>query len=154
MSKSVVQCETCGKSFEKENGEINRSKAIGRRMFCSESCGTTFYHNLRKKLAIEEYSANPKRCKECGTPIDFEWRLTNIFCSRSCAAKYNQPRRCKNPTNTFCIECGKEISRRRKFCSRTCLSKHQIKATDKRILSGEKVNLQNVRRYLIRTRVS
>jgi len=40
MSKTIVVCENllCGKSFEKENKEINRSKILGRKQYCCRKC--------------------------------------------------------------------------------------------------------------------
>lgn len=43
---------------------------------------------LDKKLTQEKYYKHPKHCKYCGELIPYEKR-DNLFCSSSCAAKYN-----------------------------------------------------------------
>lgn len=40
------------------------------------------------RISKEEYNKNRKHCLCCGKELDFEHRM-NIFCSSSCAAKYN-----------------------------------------------------------------
>ena len=40
-----------------------------------------------KQEKIEEYNKNPKLCKRCGSPIEYDKRNGN-FCSRSCAVSY------------------------------------------------------------------
>lgn len=55
------------------------------------------------KLRIDEYNSNPNKCKYCGNPIfapyDKKLSETKIkkFCSRSCAAKFNNKGQIKNP---------------------------------------------------------
>jgi hypothetical protein len=38
MAKVLIECETCEKQFEREKGEINRSKKLGRKIYCSSQC--------------------------------------------------------------------------------------------------------------------
>ena len=38
MSQIQVTCEICGKVFMRKKGEVNRSKRLGRRIFCSREC--------------------------------------------------------------------------------------------------------------------
>lgn len=38
MPQIEVTCEICGKVFLRERGEVNRSRKLGRRMFCSREC--------------------------------------------------------------------------------------------------------------------
>src|SRR5574343_714540 len=47
--------------------------------------------------SIDIYYLNPHRCKQCNTTIEYKKR-SNIFCSRSCAAKYNNIHRDYKPT--------------------------------------------------------
>jgi hypothetical protein len=74
MSKSIVVCENpkCGKEFEKENKEINRSKRLGRKQYCCRSC----YGNHEGKLAFNHISEEVKKRnqdnikKYCGNARD------------------------------------------------------------------------------------
>lgn len=53
-----------------------------------------------KKLQREaEYNANPKLCLCCGLPIEYKKKNTSKFCSKSCAATYNNTGRV-HTTNT------------------------------------------------------
>lgn len=77
-----IQCEICGDTVKRLQGEVNRSRRLGRRLFCSRSCSA-------------EASNIPRRSKEfvttcpfCGD--DFVTSTLNrakTFCSRSCASK-------------------------------------------------------------------
>jgi very-short-patch-repair endonuclease len=56
---------------------------------------------VKKQSRMELYYANPKKCRECGGAIAYEWKLENIFCSRSCAAKFNtKNRNCSHSEKT------------------------------------------------------
>ena len=47
---------------------------------------------------ILKYDLNPNLCKECNNPISYDKMiLNNIFCSQSCAARYNNRGKIKNP---------------------------------------------------------
>ena len=48
-----------------------------------------------KQERIAEYNKNPLLCKNCGNPIPYEKKVehSQIFCSRSCAATYNNKRK-------------------------------------------------------------
>ena len=89
-------------------------------------------------------------CKNCG--IEFEKRNTEIrrsknhFCSRSCAATYNNIKygRCPNTArygpkkHYFCQRCGAEVAeKRRKFCSGACSAKSRRDDYIKKWLAGE-----------------
>ena len=47
-----------------------------------------------QKEKINNYLLNPKHCKYCNKELDYNYRH-NIFCSKSCAAKYNNINRNK-----------------------------------------------------------
>ena len=45
-----VTCEICGKVFTRERGEVNRSKRLGRKVYCSRACtGIANIQNLPPK---------------------------------------------------------------------------------------------------------
>lgn len=70
-----------------------------------------------------EYEKNPKRCKYCNEIIPYEKRQ-NDFCGRSCAASYNNLGIVRNgtslPEHSYCLNCGKEITRGNKYCDNSC----------------------------------
>jgi hypothetical protein len=94
----------------------------------------------RKKVRVQEYDKNPKRCLECGSPIPYEKKTRGCFCSRSCAATHNnkgvrrigaEPRDCPN--------CGERTkSSRHKFCSIKCQTTYQYKEYIRNWLAGQK----------------
>ena len=73
-----------------------------------------------------DYIKNPKLCKKCKKPIPWNQRENN-FCSHSCATSYTNIKRgaitsgkyVKNATSK-CLNCGKEIFARNKYCSIIC----------------------------------
>lgn len=50
--------------------------------YCSLSCS----NKSRLAKNRSKYDLNPKRCKQCETPIPYEKRHTNTYCTQSCAA--------------------------------------------------------------------
>lgn len=60
-------------------------------------------------MSIHTYNSNPKTCKHCSNTIEYRYR-TNVFCSQSCAATFNNklPRNNKS-TKVHSIKC--------KYCS-------------------------------------
>ena len=83
------------------------------------------------KRIREEYEANPKCCKYCGKPIPFEERNRKTFCNQSCSASYNNKGVCRNgnplPEHSYCLNCGREITRGNKFCNHICQSEYSYK---------------------------
>lgn len=45
--KISLLCDQCGKSFQKEKGEYNRSKKLGRKHFCQQACASSFNNRVR-----------------------------------------------------------------------------------------------------------
>ena len=70
------------------------------------------------KERIEKYNLNPSLCASCGKPMDYDKRH-NRFCSRSCAATYNNSN--KSATIKKCVRCGAEYESRsgnRRYCDK------------------------------------
>ena len=86
--------------------------------------------HIKTKLTKDTYEQNPKHCKYCGEVIPYEKR-ENDFCNHSCAASYNNQGVCRNgnplPEHSYCLNCGKEITRGNKFCDNTCAAKYREK---------------------------
>ena len=52
MAKVLINCEICDKEFEREKGEINRSRKLGRKIYCSSKCsGKGNAHHLGEHLS-------------------------------------------------------------------------------------------------------
>ena len=70
------------------------------------------------KERIEKYNLNPTLCASCGKAMDYDKRH-NRFCSRSCAATYNNSN--KPSTIKTCVRCGAEYESRsgnRRYCDK------------------------------------
>lgn len=84
-------------------------------------------------------------CKNCGKSADRKpneiKKVNNSFCSRSCAAKYNNkkyPKRKKEHTPIECFNCGNLIGRNaKKYCSQKCQHIYIRKEYIERWLVGE-----------------
>lgn len=104
--------------------------------FCSLSCGSKHQGAARKpKVSV-------RVCPQCEQEFQVTSRDGNKrFCSRSCAATFNNTKfvkreRTANPTH--CLQCGKKLlANQRKYCSRPCqqLMTKNIKLS--KWLSGE-----------------
>lgn len=76
--------------------------------------------------------------------IPYEKR-ENDFCDHSCAASYNNHGICRNgsplPEHSYCLNCGREITRGNKFCDNTCAAKYREKQYIERWKRGEEKGL-------------
>ena len=86
-----IVCENCNIEFEKTVSEYKRSEKLKRKHFCSLNC-----NNKYRKPEL-------KYCKQCGIEIK-----SKIFCSSSCAAKFNNRNR-KGEKRNFSKEGIKNI---------------------------------------------
>jgi hypothetical protein len=107
-------------------------------------------HQELKQQRIEAYYQDPKRCLQCDEPVPYDKKADSSFCSRSCAARYNNSRRTHSPETKEkiasstkatgprpnppricrvqfkpCLICGRIFcshgrQSQRKTCSRTC----------------------------------
>lgn len=76
--------------------------------------------NLLRRTNIEKYNLDPKKCLECNISILYDFRI-NKFCSRTCAANYNNRSKIKD---YFCLECNLKITGYgKKYCSQQCAGK-------------------------------
>ena len=93
--------------------------------------------HIKTKLTKEKYEQNPKYCKYCGKLIPYEKR-ENDFCNHSCSASFNNIKNENHlPEHSYCLNCGKEITRGNKFCNNTCTAKYKEKEYITRWLNGE-----------------
>lgn len=100
-----------------------------------------------------ENPANLNHCLKCQTRI----KHTIRFCSKSCAAQYNNvvsPKRTKEPTTIYtCLSCNTERelkpSSTGKYCDNKCQQDHLWETVTKpSILRGERVKSQTLRRFV------
>lgn len=122
------------------------------------------YSTKLRNNNIADYLKNPSRCKECNINISYD-NKHNVFCSKSCSAKYNNTLRgSKKDNNSLintkenkkltynCLQCGVErLYNHRtfnKYCSQTCQHLHK---RNQRIESGT-ASSKTLKRYLIDTR--
>mgnify|MGYP003344463699 CR=1 FL=1 len=123
-------CENCKSSFFITKNLVQRVlKGTKNANFCSKKCGYEF--KRKKSLLII-------KCENCHK--DFKKRKcdTNIsknFCSQNCANVFNG----KNKKTINHCYCGKEINKRRKYCSLACNKKHDHLENIKKWKSGEKL---------------
>lgn len=112
-----VTCEFCDSPFHRSQGEYNRNLKLNQRICCSRECAV----EVRRKV-----SSVP--CTACGTAT-----RNKKFCSRSCAASYNNKKFPKKKLQNRCAECDSLIPKRNKRCSE-CFEKRISRIpTEKRI---------------------
>jgi 5-methylcytosine-specific restriction endonuclease McrA len=89
-------CTNCGVSFERKRPKPAKNR------FCCQECQTEWRRKQIKTI----------NCKFCG-----ELTKNPVFCSSSCAAKFNNVQHPKRFLEGLCISCGKPIPRRDTYCS-------------------------------------
>lgn len=97
------------------------------------------------------------KCKNCNKEISYEKRR-NKFCSKSCAASFNNNYRSKNinrnkninKSKNNCLYCNKEI-KNKKFCSIKCFAKYYSEKRKKELIDSGNLGNQNriIRNILI-----
>lgn len=128
-SSKIYICKHCGKEFADRyqlTGHV--TKEHGKK------------HNIREKN-IKNYNKNPKLCKFCKKPLEYDKRI-NTFCNSSCSASFNNVgvRRHggkKEPKN--CAICGISLlgTSNKKFCSQKCNLLYRKRKTIEKFLNGE-----------------
>lgn len=90
-------------------------------------------------------------CKQCNAILPERKYTTLTFCSRSCAAKFNNTNR---KSGKLCVVCGNHVpSRRKECCSSKCRDVHYFDThTNPRIERGEVSDRKTLRKYIIRHR--
>lgn len=79
---TTITCPQCGNEAERPRGEVNRSRRLGRPVFCTQKCAANHSNKPRKSVV---FTAN---CPCCGTPFTTSTHNKAAkFCSRSCASK-------------------------------------------------------------------
>lgn len=88
------------------------------------------------KLAHLRFEKKGLKCLECGTPTRYEKR-GNLFCSHSCAARFNNRHRGHKSWNRSCLYCTKPLSNPAgHFCSSRCQGESRYESYIKKWLAG------------------
>lgn len=79
----IVECKNCGNQVSKTKGRYNESIKNGWNFFCSISCRYGYQEKGRELYCAQCQKAIRK------TPGQIRQTKKNVFCSKSCAASYN-----------------------------------------------------------------
>jgi hypothetical protein len=86
-STMELQCDNCHQTFVRCKAEFDRDIL---HKFCSFDCYTTFINNdIRLQCTQCCKTFSRRRCEITGNRKSRNTRSDNVFCSRSCAATYN-----------------------------------------------------------------
>ncbi len=110
----------------------------------------------RRRVRINEYNKNPKKCKYCSNSIEYDKKNSNVFCNHSCAASFNNKGKRRNYSlgtrpEKECLYCG-TISKNIKFCCLGCSYKYRLEQRRKAIKDGNKIFGNRDKKYLIEDR--
>ena len=100
----------------------------------------------RRQHRINQYNLDPKLCKLCQSSIPYD-RKINLYCSKSCAAKFNNRGIQRNYTTGLyakkpCTYCGLETTNV-KYCTTKCHRQHVWDVTKERINKTGNANINN-----------
>lgn len=79
----IVECKNCGRQVTKPDGRYNESIKNGWNFFCSISCRYS-YQEKGKEIPCAQCQKLIRK-----TPAQVRQTISNVFCSKSCAAFYN-----------------------------------------------------------------
>lgn len=110
----------------------------------------------KKQQRIIHWNNNPKLCKFCTIPLQYDKRY-NDFCTQTCGANYlNSVVRgfvLSDNKKFNCLFCNNEFdsngTEEHKYCSRKCMFDFWWQETKKKILLGEQVSNKKIKKYLI-----
>lgn len=92
-------------------------------------------YRIQKELRIGDYMKSPKLCLTCNSVIPYGDRNVKKFCTRSCAATYNNANR--KPVESHCIYCGNLITKHGKqYCTLECSQAHWLEIKVNKWKSG------------------
>lgn len=111
--KIPIRCARCAKELLRRKGDVLSNIKHKRQTFCNSSCAS-----LSQQERLGRFSSVVS-CKQCGNECKKQTRdlLNNkhAFCSRSCAATFNNLLSVKPPI--LCNRCGNPVKHRsRKYC--------------------------------------
>lgn len=123
-----------------ENTSVLQTEGLGSIPRSHTNCYTLVMNSPRTV-----YEANPLKCVKCGSPIPFEGRKKQVYCSRSCAQSINNLGRQRNkPRWVYCLGCSCKTRRPSRQCFRCEI--------DAKLTAGIHTSPGTIRKWLIRTR--
>lgn len=149
-----VECSGCGKKFFKRKQDVYRARIKGsENIYCSKKC-----------ISKTQTGCSNVKCKNCGKkfhkrPSEIK-RTKNHFCSKSCAAKYNNKRYHKRKLSNICKTCNKLIPANNKYCidcrpqRKSDLDKIQREKITKKEFSEAVINSRSIAQTLKRLDLS
>lgn len=116
-----LSCEWCSQTFERRASDAFNPWKNGRKRFCSRQCV------LQWQRGGESLT---RQCQNCGTKFERAKRSHDQrrFCTRSCAASFNNRLRPRRRTSSCCDDCGEPKSRSSRQCHR-CLRERFMSRT-------------------------
>lgn len=104
-------------------------------------------HFTNKKSLYEEVT-----CQFCGSKFKAFKHEERKFCSHSCSASANNPKKIKKTkAETHCLNCNKQLEdKQHKYCSNTCQHEYQTSDIYKKIENGDiTLDYRHYKKYLI-----
>lgn len=153
VNTTKINCEFCKTLFDKSVYEITRATKIGRPMYCSLACGAK-HAAAKRALKInneKKYLESPATCTQCDKVLLYSKRK-NLFCSHSCSAIFNEKIKEENREKKRCIVCSKILNGGKIYCSNECWVITKNKETERKIVSGEKVCHERIKKYVVKIR--
>ena len=111
-----IICNYCDNSKNITKSKIQKKLYRGSKNFyCNSKCSSLYRRKISRVV---------KNCTTCNkeiskTPSELK-KIKNVFCSQSCAAKYNGHKYPKRKLNNKCLKCKKACSINKKYCSKLC----------------------------------
>ncbi len=116
MFKVEVNCDWCGKEFERDINHVREAEKFGWKQFCSLECQKQS-HRKGKELICDNPSCNKRFYR---TRRDLR-KTVRSFCSQSCRAiVLNLERGIRGQKKCINPKCNNQAPSYKKFCSRQC----------------------------------
>lgn len=138
---SIIELIDKGLSMREISINLNISFSTLRRRCSKYDIKSGFFEKTREKV----------ECKECGDSFVCNKKEKRIFCSQSCSSSFNN--KLKRVHYKECENCKgdirKNVSEKTRFCDRDCYLEFRRGERRKKIISGDVVNLDGTKKYLI-----
>ena len=134
----MIECPICNRKFKQLTKQHldthNISVTNFKKQFPNIYIGNNKlkeYTNKLKEKYTKQYYKQPNTCKQCCKMLSYKQR-NNKFCSQSCAANYNNRKKCNSKK---CLNCNKILNNRQyKFCSNKCQQKYYFNKRIEQVL--------------------